>query len=95
MRLITKPILLALCLAIAGCATPKKILYFQDIDDVTLEKLTTKYEAVIRKACELNCNEKLYAEFISQTKLLPYTVDYVYDTFRALQEKLIMLDRDL
>ena len=27
MRLITKPILLALCLAIAGCATPKKILY--------------------------------------------------------------------
>lgn len=52
-------------------------------------------EAVIRKACELNCNEKLYAEFISQTKLLPYTVDYVYDTLRALQEKLIMLDRDL
>ncbi len=48
-------------------------------------------DAVVRKACELNQNEKLYAEFISQTKLLPYTVDYVYDTFLALQKKLIAL----
>ena len=48
-------------------------------------------DAVVRKACELNQNEKLYAEFISQTKLLPYTVDYVYDTFLALQKRLIAL----
>ena len=48
-------------------------------------------DAVVRKACELNQNEKLYAEFLSQTKLLPYTVDYVYDTFLALQKKLIAL----
>lgn len=48
-------------------------------------------DAVVRKACELNQNEKLYTEFISQTKLLPYTVDYVYDTFLALQKRLIAL----
>jgi hypothetical protein len=48
-------------------------------------------DAVVRKACELNQNEKLYVEFISQTKLLPYTVDYVYDTFLALQKRLIAL----
>ena len=32
-----------------GCATSKQILYFQDIDDVQLNKLTTEYEAVIKK----------------------------------------------
>lgn len=36
------------CLAV-GCATSKQILYFQDIDDVQLGKLTTEYEAVIKK----------------------------------------------
>ena len=36
------------CLAV-GCATSKQILYFQDIDDVQLNKLTTEYEAVIKK----------------------------------------------
>lgn len=34
---------------LAGCASSKDILYFQDIDDVQLEKLTTEYEAVIKK----------------------------------------------
>lgn len=34
---------------VTSCATPKDILYFQDIDKVKLEKLTTKYEAVIKK----------------------------------------------
>ena len=70
MRLITKPILLALCLAIAGCATPKKILYFQDIDDVTLEKLTTKYEAVIRKDDEL----KIIVSGPDKTVVAPYNL---------------------
>lgn len=32
-----------------SCATPKEILYFQDIDNVSLNKLTTEYEAVIKK----------------------------------------------
>lgn len=34
---------------IAGCASSKDILYFQDIDEVTLNKLTAEYEAVIKK----------------------------------------------
>ena len=36
------------CLAV-GCATSKQILYFQDIDNTQLGKLTTEYEAVIKK----------------------------------------------
>lgn len=34
---------------VAGCASSKDILYFQDIDQVQLKKLTTEYEAVIKK----------------------------------------------
>lgn len=34
---------------ITSCATQKQILYFQNIDDVELKKLTTEYEAVIKK----------------------------------------------
>ena len=34
---------------LAGCATSKEILYFQDIDTVNLKALTTEYEAVIKK----------------------------------------------
>ena len=44
---------LAVCFMLMGCATSKDVLYFQDIDDVTLEKITTKYEAVIKKDDEL------------------------------------------
>ncbi|MBP9987451.1 MAG: polysaccharide biosynthesis/export family protein [Bacteroidales bacterium] len=35
--------------AAAGCASPKKILYFQDINQAQLQKLTTAYQAVIKK----------------------------------------------
>lgn len=44
--------LLAFCFAtalLASCATSKEILYFQDIDDVELNALTTEYQAVIKK----------------------------------------------
>ena len=34
---------------LAGCASSKDILYFQDIDEVTLNKLNAEYEAVIKK----------------------------------------------
>ena len=34
---------------LAGCASSKDILYFQDIDEVTLNKLKVEYEAVIKK----------------------------------------------
>ena len=45
-------------------------------------------EAVVRRVCELNLNEKLYAEFLSKQKLLPYTVDYVYEKLTLLKERL-------
>ena len=45
-------------------------------------------EAIVQKVCELNKDNKLYEEFLSQTKLLPYTVDYVYNKFVLLKEKL-------
>lgn len=40
-----------LCFAacLASCATTKEILYFQDIDNVTLEPFSAEYEAVIKK----------------------------------------------
>ena len=53
MRLFAELLLSAGILALAGCATPKEILYFQDIDEVTLEQLAVKYEAVIKKDDEL------------------------------------------
>lgn len=40
---------LSAALVLASCATTRQILYFQDIDDVTLEPLSTEYEAVIKK----------------------------------------------
>ncbi len=52
-------------------------------------------DAVIQKVCELNNNEKLYEEFLSQVKLLPGTVDYVYDKFSSLKEKLMSLAYDM
>lgn len=39
----------AVAFAMASCATPKEILYFQDIDNVVLDSLKTEYEAVIKK----------------------------------------------
>ncbi len=40
---------LAIGLLAASCASQKEILYFQDIDQVQFEKMTTDYEAVIKK----------------------------------------------
>ena len=51
-------------------------------------------DAIVKKVCELNANESLYTEFLSRTKLLPCTVDYVYDTFLKLKERLEALDRN-
>lgn len=51
-------------------------------------------DAIVKKVCELNANEALYAEFLSRTKLLPYTVDYIYDTFLQLKERLEALERE-
>ena len=48
-------------------------------------------ETIIKRICELNCEEKLYEEFLFQPKLLPYTVDYVYEKFLTLKEKLTEL----
>lgn len=39
----------AMAVAIAGCASSKDILYFQDIDQVELSKMAVEYEAVIKK----------------------------------------------
>jgi len=36
-------------MAIVSCSTPKKTLYFQNIDEITLKKLENNYEAVIKK----------------------------------------------
>lgn len=47
----TRIILIALAasFALSSCASYKDILYFQDIDQAQLDKLTTEYEAVIKK----------------------------------------------
>ena len=42
-------ILLAAAVSLAGCATSKQILYFQDINDRQLKALANEYEAVIKK----------------------------------------------
>lgn len=36
-------------IAITGCTTSKKIIYFQNLDDAQLKPLNTEYEAVIKK----------------------------------------------
>jgi len=43
----------AACFLFAGCATSKDVLYFQDIDVATIQKLAVRYEAVIKKDDEL------------------------------------------
>lgn len=50
-------------------------------------------EGVVKKICELNRDEKLYTEFLSQPKLLPHTVDYVYNKFLTLKEKTDRISR--
>lgn len=40
---------LAAIISLASCASSKDIVYFQDIDNVQLKKLSDKYEAVIKK----------------------------------------------
>jgi polysaccharide biosynthesis/export protein len=42
-------LVLFLMCAVLSCTTPKEIIYFQDIDEVSLKQLTTEYEAKIRK----------------------------------------------
>ena len=51
MRKLFNNILLVLAAGVllASCASQEKILYFQDIDRVRFEKMTTDYEAVIKK----------------------------------------------
>lgn len=49
MRIRRLIILSAIALGAVSCSTQKDILYFQDIDDVTLKELTTEYEAIIKK----------------------------------------------
>lgn len=39
----------SLLIAITGCTTSKKIIYFQNLDDTQLKPLNTEYEAVIKK----------------------------------------------
>ncbi len=50
---VSRLILFACCLTLAGCATSRDLLYFQDIDEVTLGELTKRYEAVIKRDDEL------------------------------------------
>ncbi len=40
---------LLVLLSVSSCTSSKQILYFQDIDEVELNKLTNEYEAVIKK----------------------------------------------
>ena len=42
-------VIAALALVAAGCSSPKKVLYFQNIDEVKLRELTKAYQAVIKK----------------------------------------------
>ena len=45
---------LASAALLSSCATSKDIVYFQDIDNVQLQPLTTEYEAVIKKDARLS-----------------------------------------
>lgn len=40
---------MAVAMIVSSCASYKDILYFQDIDQVKIDKLATEYEAVIKK----------------------------------------------
>jgi len=42
-------VLLASALTLASCTTSKQIVYMQDIDEVALKEITTRYEAKIKK----------------------------------------------
>lgn len=45
---------MAACLGLAGCITPKKVLYLQDMTEATQIELENKYEAKISPYDELN-----------------------------------------
>ena len=81
------------CIPIYAGANSKPEPGIINLNSVLLWEMDNKdnNEAIIKKVCELNGNKKLYAEFLSQPKLLPYTVDYVYEKFLTLKEKLIEL----
>ena len=49
MRFLKGILYLCVLIVAASCATSKDIVYFQDIDKVKLEKLTTEYQAIIKK----------------------------------------------
>ena len=49
MKLFKAAAFAAIAIAAASCASTKDIPYFQDIDQVTLSKLKTEYQAVIKK----------------------------------------------
>lgn len=42
-------VLAALALVAVGCSSPRKVLYFQNIDEVKLQELSEAYQAVIKK----------------------------------------------
>ena len=70
-----------------GIVNPKAVLLWEQGN-------ADNNEAVVQKVRELNNDNKLYEEFLSQTKLLPGTVDYVYDKLLALKEKLTELGEE-
>ena len=49
MKLVKSFVLVYLAAVLAGCASSKQILYFQDIKDRELKALVNEYEAVIKK----------------------------------------------
>lgn len=64
-----------------GIINPDAILFW----DVKHKERNAEVYERIR---ELNSNSKLYDEFISQSKLTDYTVDYIYDTMNELKRRL-------
>ena len=53
MKLVYRLVLACIILALTGCATSRDLVYFQDIDEVTLGELTRHYELVIKRDDEL------------------------------------------
>lgn len=45
----TRVLMLAVAATLASCASQKDILYFQDIDEATIEKISKDYEPVIKR----------------------------------------------
>ena len=83
-----KPIKIAIhgcvILLLAGCATSRDVLYFQNIDKAQLQALTTRYEAVIKKDDEL----KIIVTSADKTVTDPYnfTIGDISSGFTTLSE---------